>query len=101
MSCMIDRCAATATGSGSDRVITVVVEGECPHTGYRVALELTNEGFWDDPEVVALDLVIDEEEVGEDTMTPFKVDREVRGDPATRVRLGTPDGVKGIEIKEG
>jgi hypothetical protein len=73
-------------------VIKVKGKGECSHAGYKVRLELTNEGVWDDPEVAALALVVEEEEVGAEVMTPFVVEEEIKGDPAVRIRIDIHDG---------
>jgi hypothetical protein len=101
MACTIDRCAATATGSGTERVITVVVEGECPRTGYAVELKPTNEGVWDDPDVVALALAVEEGEVGDETITPFTARKEIHGDPAIRVRLDALGETEWIDVEKG
>lgn len=100
MGCTVERWTAKATGSGDERVIVVKGEGECTGGGYQPRLERTNEGIVDDPDVLALRLVI--EKPGPDTtvMKPFKVDIEVQGDPATKVRIDTPDGSQGVEVEE-
>jgi hypothetical protein len=100
MSCTIEQWTATATGSGSGREITVVGEGECSHSGYRLTLEPTNEGVWDNPEVIALALAIEELEGGAEVITPVKVERTVRDKTATRVEIRTPFGVRGAKVEE-
>jgi hypothetical protein len=100
MGCKIDRWSAQSNGSGEDRVIKVSGDGECNQAGYELRLEPTNEGVVDDPEVVALRLVIEEKEAGAEVITHVHVETEVRGDPATRVRIDTSDGSEWVEVEE-
>jgi hypothetical protein len=101
MSCTIDQWKASATGSGSERLITVSGKGECTQGGYQLRLEPTNEGIVDNPDETALRLIVEEPEVGTDVITPVQVETEIRGDPAIRVRIDTPDGSKWVEVAEG
>jgi hypothetical protein len=100
MSCKVESCTATATGLDTERVIRVKVQGVCSHTGYEVTLKPTNEGFRDDPEVVAVRLHVEEQEVGGEAMTPFEAECEIEGDPATKVRIDTPEGTKWADVEE-
>jgi hypothetical protein len=100
MGCKIARWSARATGSGPDRVIKVSGDGECSRAGYELRLEPTNEGIVDDPDVVALRLVVEESEVGAEVITPVHVETEVRGDPAVKVRIDTSEGSEGVDVEE-
>jgi len=99
MGCSIDQWTATASGSDAERVIAVRGEGECTTSNYQVRLEPAPE-IVDDPEVYALRLVVEEPEVGPEVMTPVQVETEVRGDPASRVRIDTPEGTQMVEVEE-
>jgi hypothetical protein len=101
MSCKIDNWKATATGSGGDRLITVSGEGECTQRGYRLRLEATNEGVIDNPDEAALRLVVEAPEYGSDVMTPAHVETEIHGDPASKIRIDTPEGSIQVEVGEG
>jgi hypothetical protein len=100
MSCTIDRWTATATGSGEDRVIKVKGEGQCTRKGdHRFILEPANEGPRDDPDLVAVRLVIEEAEVGIEVINDVTVETEINGDPATKVRIDTPEGSHMAEVE--
>jgi hypothetical protein len=101
MGCTVDQWLAKATGSGSDRIITVTGKGECTRGGDKARLERGNDGIVDDPEVLVLRLVVEEAEFGPDVMTPFEVEIEVQGDPAVRVRIDTSEGTEVVEVEEG
>jgi hypothetical protein len=101
MSCEIDKWKASASGSGEERVIRVSGEGECTTGGHQLRLERSNEGFVDDPDVVAIRLVVEEPEVGPEVMTPVQVETEIQGDPAIRVRIDTPEGGHMVDVEAG
>ena len=96
MGCTISEWQATATGQADERVITVIGEGECTSSGHVLRLEPTNEGIVDDPDTVALRLVVENPEVGAEVITPVHVETEIHGDPATCVRIDTPSGSEGV-----
>jgi hypothetical protein len=100
MGCTIERWTAKATGSDSDRVITVRGEGECTTSNYEPRLELTNEGVVDNPDLVAVALVVEEPGTGPEVVTPVQVEIEINGDPATRVRIDTAEGSESVDVKE-
>jgi len=100
MGCNIDRWSASSSGAGPDRVIKVTGDGDCNRAGYTLRLEPTNEGIVDDPEVVALRLVVEEGESGAEVITPVHVETEVRGDPAIKVRIDTADGSAWVAVEE-
>jgi hypothetical protein len=100
MGCTVDQWAASATGSGSDRVITVRGKGECTGGGYELCLKPTNEGVIDQPDTVALRLVVEEPEVATDVMTPVAVETQIYGDPAIKVRVDTTEESYWIEVAE-
>ena len=101
MGCTIDRWTAKATGTDSNRVITVKGEGECTTSNFQLRLEPTNEGIIDNPDLAALKLVIDEPEAGPEVMTPVQVETEIQGDPAVTVRIDTKEGSEMVEVEEG
>jgi hypothetical protein len=100
MGCTFSNWTATASGDGDSRTVKVTGSGECTQGGYSVRLEPTNEGVVDDPEVAALRLVIEAPEAGTDVMTPVRVEYEIRGDPAIRIRVDTPDGTEWVSVED-
>lgn len=53
-----------------------------------------------DSDWAAVRLVVEEPEVGPEVMTPVQVEIQIEGDPATKVRIDTPDGSESIEVEE-
>jgi hypothetical protein len=100
MGCTISEWTATASDDGDTRTVRVAGSGECTQSGYRLRLEPTNEGVVDDPEVAALRLIVEAPEHGADVMTPVEVEFEIRGDPAVRIRIDTPDGSEWVSVDE-
>jgi hypothetical protein len=100
MGCTIERWTAKATGSGEDRVITVRGEGKCTSGGNKLSLEARPDGIVDEPDVVTMQLVIDEPGSGTTVMTDVSVEEEVHDQSATRVRIRTADGIEGVDVKE-
>jgi hypothetical protein len=101
MGCKIEKWqAATQTENGA-RLLEVIGEGECTQGGYSLRLESTNEGIRDDPEVVALRLIITPPEAGTDVITPARVEYQGKVDSTVRrVRVDTPDGSEWITVNE-
>lgn len=68
-------------------------ECECSSTGHRLRLEYGNPGIKPDPEVVVLNLLIEEPEVGNDVKSPEVVEfhDEIGSDPL-RVEIRAADG---------
>jgi hypothetical protein len=101
MSCQIDDWKASASGFADERVITVTGDGECTTGGHKLRLEPTEEGVFDDPDIVALKLVVEEPEAGPEVITPVHVETEIKGDPAIKVRLDIEGGSRFIDVESG
>jgi 3D (Asp-Asp-Asp) domain-containing protein len=100
MGCKIDVWWATATSSGGVRRLVVIGEGTCTQGGFTLRLEPTNEGIVDDPEVIALRLIVTAPELGTDVMTPAYVEHQAEvGGAVNRVRIDTPDGTHWVDIE--
>jgi hypothetical protein len=89
---LISEWKATATGEGEGRTIHLVGDGEAPTAGFKLELKPGNEGFWNDPDRVAIELTVKEPhgEVAQ-VVTPTHVEMEIH-DPAIHIRIDTPWG---------
>jgi len=84
---------ATASGSGSERILNVRGTCTCPQSGVQLTLEFDNPGIVPHPEDVVLRLVTKEPEAGADVMTRTPVAFRAKVGPVPkRVVIRVPGG---------
>ncbi len=87
MSCEITIWDAHVHEKKGKRTLHVTGEGECTSSGHTLRLVRDNEGIYDDPEVFAVKLEVEDSDVGSPVATSEKVEEffDLGGDPVTRV----------------
>jgi hypothetical protein len=89
MNCQWDAWYNLMPGADAE-ILHVVGEVEVPSSSIALRLEPTNEGIVDDPTLIALKLVVERPEAGDDMMAKKEVSWEDRAPGIKRVRIDGP-----------